>query len=109
MASRSTELKGLERKTLLAGLLAAAGLIALAVAGRQALGGGSLGESRNPNFGHPTNPPGTRHAPVDFNHLTEEQYYEGLKAQRPDLSESELRAKADHWWKVRNGEAGVSP
>ena len=110
MANRSIDLKGLDRKTVLAGLLAAAGLIALAVAGRSALNDGGLGESRNPNFGHPTKPAGTRHAPaVDFNHLTEEQYYEGLKAQRPDLSEAELRAKADHWWKVRNGEAGVAP
>ena len=88
----------------------ALGVLCLFVLGREVMNEGALGESRNPNFGHPSSSQkgSGRGAKIDFNNVSEEQYYQGLKANRPDLSEKELRAKADHWWKVRTGQAQVT-
>jgi hypothetical protein len=36
--------------------------------------------------------------------MDEETYMKFLKQNRPDLSDSELRAKADNWWRIKSGE-----
>jgi hypothetical protein len=102
-------LAAIERKKI--GVLAVGivGAICLFFLGREVTHEGALGESHNPYYGHPLKVPGERgHPTPSFGNMSEEQYYQGLKANRPDLSETELRAKADHWWKVRNGQAAVS-
>ena len=84
-------------------------MICLFILGREVTQDGALGESKNPNYGHPAKrDPSKAHATPNFGNMTEEQYYQGLKANRPDLSEQQLREKADHWWKVKNGEAKVT-
>jgi hypothetical protein len=102
-------LAGFEKKHAIALAAGLVGLGCLFMLGREVMHEGALGESHNPNYGHPTKrPEGKGHPTGGINNMSEQQYYEGLKANRPDLSESELRAKADHWWKVRNGEATVT-
>jgi hypothetical protein len=85
-------------------------VVGLLLLGHEVLTEGPPGESRNPNYGHPTKvKTGVSHlAGGDIRDMTEDNYYQALKINRPDLSESELRAKSDHWWKVKNGEAQVT-
>lgn len=84
-------------------------MVFLGLLGREVMSEGALGESHNPNYGHPTKKPAGKSRPAPgFGNMTEEQYYEGLKANRPDLNEQQLREKADHWWKVRQGQAAVT-
>lgn len=98
-----------EPKQIGIGALAVLGVIGLFILGREVTQNGALGESKNPNYGHAAKRDASKsHATPNFSSLSEEQYYQGLKANRPDLSEQELRAKADHWWKVKNGEAKVT-
>jgi hypothetical protein len=87
-----------------------AGLVCLLVLAREVRQEGALGESLNPNYGHPTKAPSGRShsAPSNFADMSEDQYLEGLRANRPDLTEEQLKEKADHWWKVKTGEAQVS-
>lgn len=100
---------GLDQKQIGALALGVLGVGCLLALGREVMHEGSLGESRNPNYGHPSKPAGARSHPAPgFGNMTEEQYYQGLKANRPDLTESQLREKADHWWKVRQGQAAVT-
>ena len=63
------------------------------------------GESRNPNVGKPTK--GivlTKLSRKAGDTMDEETYMKFLKQNRPDLSDSELRAKADNWWRIKSGE-----
>ena len=102
--------EGINKTTVGAIALGAVVLMGLAAVGKEAMSSGPPGESRNQNFGHPT--PVThgvgRSASSGGANLSQEQYYNNLKLNRPDLSEAELRAKTDHWWKVKNGESSVS-
>jgi len=61
------------------------------------------GERPNPNAGHPSKKPSSKNlSKVD--NITEQDFKENLKANRPDLSEAELQKKADEWWKVKSGQ-----
>jgi len=102
-------LPAVEPKHIGLGALAVLGVIGLFILGREVTQDGALGESKNPNYGHPAKRDASKsHASTSPGNMTEDQYYQGLKANRPDLSEQELRAKADHWWKVKSGEAKVT-
>lgn len=58
------------------------------------------GERPNPRAGHPDRELLSRITVKDRNHETREEYANILRASRPDLSEAEVQAKADNFWKL---------
>ncbi|MDR3688698.1 MAG: hypothetical protein P4L46_04905 [Fimbriimonas sp.] len=98
----------MNKGTVIAIALGVVGVIALAALARETLSG-PPGESRNPNYGHPSPVAhGAGRAGASGANLDKEQYYNNLKLNRPDLSEQELRDKTDHWWKVKHGDDKVA-
>jgi hypothetical protein len=61
------------------------------------------GERPNPNVGHPTKGASRGLSMAEARNETKEQYYKILKDNRPDLSEAELQAKTDNWWRIKSG------
>ena len=63
------------------------------------------GESRNPNVGKPTKGKVLTHLSRKAgDNMTEDTYMKFLKQNRPDLSDTEIKAKADNWWRIRSGQ-----
>jgi hypothetical protein len=92
-------------KSLVTAGVGALAVILVCLVGFEVYSWSGNGESRNPNVGHPSKQSGFRGMSRSAaDHMTEEQYLEFLKQNRPDLSQAELQQKADAWWKIKSGQ-----
>ncbi len=96
----------MKRQVPLAASIGAVVVVVIAVLGFAWSSLTSNGESHNPNAGKPTKSNFRNFSRQAADSMTEQGYLEFLRQNRPDLSEAELKQKADNWWRIKSGGSG---